>query len=220
MRKKTNVAALRHRMVEEQIRGRGIRDPRILQAIESIPRHLFVPYANPADAYRDGPLPIGLGQTISQPFITAYMTQLLRPRPEHRILEIGTGSGYQAALLSLLCGQVYTIEIISNHHARAGKLLAELKYTNVHLRLGDGQVGWPDEAPFNGIIVTAAAQASPPPDLSAQLADGGRLVIPVGRSLYDQQLMFYTRKANQIIAREDIAVRFVPILSGKPGRAA
>ncbi|MEE9161857.1 MAG: protein-L-isoaspartate(D-aspartate) O-methyltransferase [Candidatus Neomarinimicrobiota bacterium] len=220
MRKKANVEALRHRMVEEQIRGRGIRDPRILQAIESIPRHLFVPYANPADAYRDGPLPIGLGQTISQPFITAYMTQLLRPQPEHRILEVGTGSGYQAALLSLLCGQVYTIEIISNHHARAGQLLAELKYTNVHLRLGDGQVGWPEEAPFNGIIVTAAAQASPPPDLSAQLADGGCLVIPVGRSLYDQQLMFYTRKANQIIAREDIAVRFVPILSGAPGRKA
>ncbi len=220
MRKKTNVAALRHRMVEEQIRGRGIRDSRILQAIESIPRHLFVPYANPADAYRDGPLPIGLGQTISQPFITAYMTQLLRPQPEHRILEVGTGSGYQAALLSLLCGHVYTIEIISNHHARAGKLLTELKYTNVHLRLGDGQVGWPEEAPFNGIIVTAAAQASPPPDLSAQLAEGGRLVIPVGRSLYDQQLMFYTRKANQIIAQEDIAVRFVPILSGRPGRAA
>ncbi len=220
MRKKANVAALRHRMVAEQIRGRGIRDPRILQAIESIPRHLFVPDANPADAYRDGPLPIGLGQTISQPFITAYMTQLLRPQPEHRILEVGTGSGYQAALLSLLCGQVYTIEIISNHHARAGKLLAKLKYTNVHLRLGDGQVGWPEEAPFNGIIVTAAARVSPPPSLSAQLADGGRLVIPVGRSLYDQQLMFYTRRANQIIAREDMAVRFVPILSGKPGRAA
>ena len=206
-------------MVQEQIRSRGIRDERILKALETVPRHLFVPYTKPKDAYEDGPLPIGQGQTISQPFISAYMTALIKPQPNHRVLEIGTGSGYQTALLGLLCDQVYSIEIIAKHHIRARKLLAHLRYSNVNLRLGNGREGWPEAAPFDGILVTAAAKDAPPPGLLRQLKDGGRLVIPIGQSMYDQQLMIYTRKKNQLIEREDIAVRFVPLTSGAPQKA-
>lgn len=201
-------------MVEEQIRGRGIRDQRILSAMETIPRHNFVPYTRPRDTYRDGPLPIGQGQTISQPYITAYMTELLQARPTDRVLEIGTGSGYQAALLGFLCAEVYSIEIIAAHHVRARKVLERLRYTNIHLRMGDGCEGWPEEAPFDGIIVTAAAKDKVPKTLFNQLAAGARLVVPIGKSLYDQQLVVYTRQKDEIIAREDLAVRFVPLVQG------
>ena len=201
-------------MVEEQIRGRGIKDPRILRAMEEIPRHVFVPYTKPRATYCDGPLPIGQGQTISQPYITAYMTELLQLQPSDRILEIGTGSGYQAALLSFLCAEVYSIEIIAAHHVRARKVLERLHYTNVHLRMGDGCEGWPEEAPFDGIMVTAAAKDKVPPPLLKQLTDGGRLVVPIGQTLYDQQLMVYTLKKDKMTAKEDLAVRFVPLVQG------
>jgi protein-L-isoaspartate(D-aspartate) O-methyltransferase len=201
-------------MVEEQIRGRGIRDKRILMAMETIPRHLFVPYAKPKDTYRDGPLPIGQGQTISQPYITAYMTHLLQPAETDRILEVGTGSGYQAALLSFLCSKVYSVELIADHYTRAGKVLKQLKYSNIHLRVGDGRDGWPDEAPFDGIVVTAAAKDKVPSALLDQLVDGGRMVIPLGRSLFDQQLVVYTRQKDRMIERGDLAVRFVPLVEG------
>lgn len=201
-------------MVEEQIHGRGIRDPRILQAMEEIPRHVFVPYTKPRATYCDGPLPIGQGQTISQPYITAYMTKLLQVKPSDRVLEIGTGSGYQAALLSFLCAEVYSIEIIAAHHVRARKVLERLNYTNVHLRMGDGCEGWPEEAPFDGIMVTAAAKDKVPPPLLKQLTDGGRLVTPIGQTLYDQQLVVYTLKKDKMTAKEDLAVRFVPLVQG------
>lgn len=214
MRRENDLAAIRHRMVDEQIRGRGIRDERILEAMETIPRHLFVPYAKPKDAYRDGPLPIGQGQTISQPYITAYMTYLLQPAESDRILEIGTGSGYQAALLSFLCTEVYSVELIADHYARARKILKQLNYTNIHLRVGDGRQGWPDEAPFDGIVVTAAAKDKVPSALLKQLGDKGRLVIPIGRSLFDQQLVIYTREKDRMIEQADLAVRFVPLVAG------
>ncbi len=201
-------------MVEEQIRGRGIKDPRILRAMEEIPRHVFVPNTKPRTTYCDGPLPIGQGQTISQPYITAYMTELLQLQPSDRILEIGTGSGYQAALLRFLCAEVYSIEIIAAHHVRARKVLERLNYTNVHLRLGDGCEGWPEEAPFDGIVVTAAAKDEVPPPLLKQLTDGGRLVTPIGQTLYDQQLVVYTLKKDKMTAKEDLAVRFVPLVRG------
>lgn len=201
-------------MVEEQIRGRGIRDARVLRAMEEIPRHVFVPYTKPRSTYCDGPLPIGEGQTISQPYITAYMTELLQLQPSDRVLEIGTGSGYQAALLSFLCAEVYSIEIIAAHHVRTRKVLERLHYTNVHLRMGDGCEGWPEEAPFDGIIVTAAAKDEVPPPLLKQLADGGRLVTPIGQTLYDQQLVVYTRKKDKTTVKEDLAVRFVPLVQG------
>ena len=202
-------------MVEEQIRGRGIRDPRILRAMEEIPRHVFVPDTKLRTTYCDGPLPIGQGQTISQPYITAYMTELLQLQPSDRILEIGTGSGYQAALLRFLCAEVYSIEIIAAHHVRARKVLERLHYTNVHLRMADGCEGWPEEAPFDGIVVTAAAKDKVPPPLLKQLTDGGRLVVPIGQTLYDQQLMVYTLKKDKMTAKEDLAVRFVPLVQGE-----
>lgn len=215
MRQKDDIALIRRKMVEEQIRARGIRNERILKAMESIPRHKFVPLARPRDAYRDGPLPIGHGQTISQPYITAYMTELLQPQDGHRVLEIGTGSGYQAALLSFVCTEVYSIEIIETHFLRAQKIVDSLQYSNIHLRLGNGRDGWLEEAPFDGIIVTAAAKESVPHSLLDQLAEGGRMIIPIGQSLYDQQLIVYTRKGGKIKEQTDLAVRFVPLVEGR-----
>jgi protein-L-isoaspartate(D-aspartate) O-methyltransferase len=212
MRQKDDIALIRQRMVAEQIRARGIKDDRILTAMETIPRHKFVPFARPRDAYRDGPLPIGQGQTISQPYITAYMTELLQSREEHRVLEIGTGSGYQAALLSFVCAQVFSIEIVDTHFHRARKIIESLQYTNIQLRLGNGRDGWSEEAPFDGILVTAAAQESVPQSLLDQLAEGGRMIIPIGQSLYDQQLIIFTRKSGKIREQMDLAVRFVPLV--------
>jgi protein-L-isoaspartate(D-aspartate) O-methyltransferase len=142
------------------------------------------------------------------------MTELLQPQNAHRMLEIGTGSGYQAALLSFVCAEVYTIEIIAAHFQHARKIVESLQYTNIHLRLGNGRDGWPEEAPFDGIIVTAAAKEKVPQNLLDQLAEGGRMIIPVGQSLYDQQLMVYTRKSGKIIEQLDLAVRFVPLVDG------
>lgn len=197
----------RRRMVERQLRGAGIRDPRVLGAMGRVPRHRFVPPAAVPAAYDDTPLPIGFGQTISQPYIVAFMTQAARVAPGDAVLEIGTGSGYQAAVLAELAGAVYSVEIVPRLAARARATLAALGYANVHLRAGDGYRGWPEHAPYDAIVVTAAPDHVPPA-LLAQLAPGGRLVIPVGAG--EQELLVISRDARGVTTRRTIPVRFVP----------
>jgi protein-L-isoaspartate(D-aspartate) O-methyltransferase len=205
---------LREAMVREQIEARGVRSPSVLAAMRKVPRHRFVPPALVRQAYEDHPLPIGEGQTISQPYIVALMTELLRLEPTDRVLEVGTGSGYQAAVLAELCAEVYSIEIIPELTRHTRSLLAELGYANVHVKLGDGYRGWPGKTPFDGIIVTAAPDHVPQPLLD-QLAPGGRLVIPVGG--WSQSLEVYTRRLQDgpdgpVFDRENVlAVRFVPM---------
>ncbi|MFZ0430561.1 MAG: protein-L-isoaspartate(D-aspartate) O-methyltransferase [Acidobacteriota bacterium] len=200
-------------MVESQLAARDIRDARVLDAMRVVPRHLFVPPELRRLAYRDSPLPIGLDQTISQPYIVALMTQLAEPKADDRVLEVGTGSGYQAAVLSRLTRHVYTIEIIPELAQRARETLAGLGYENVTVRAGDGYEGWVDRAPFDIIVVTAAAPHLPQP-LREQLAEGGRLVIPVGQPGRDQMLVRY-RKRNGYLERENVLpVIFVP-MTGK-----
>jgi len=179
-------AAARQRMVEEQIMARGIADPRVLAAMRQIPRHLFIPQHLWDQAYNDYPLPIGEDQTISQPYIVALMTEILEVKERDRILEIGTGSGYQAAILAELAAAVFSIDRVGGLASQAKALLDSLGYTNVRIRVGDGTLGWPEEMPFDGIIVTAGAPKIPRP-LLEQLALGGRLVIPVGDA-YSQTL--------------------------------
>jgi protein-L-isoaspartate(D-aspartate) O-methyltransferase len=186
-------AVARRRMVEEQVRARGITDPAVLAAMEAVPRHLFVPEDERREAYDDHPLPIGDRQTISQPYMVALMTSLLGVHPGQRVLEVGTGSGYQAAVLSRLGVEVYTIEIIAPLGRRAQSTLAELGYHNVHTRIGDGYKGWPDAAPFDAIVVTAAPPRIPDP-LVTQLKTGGKMVIPVGDTLQD--LLVLTKRAD------------------------
>ena len=201
-------AEARLRMVSEQIEARGVHDPRVLSAMRRVPRHELVPRSLRDQAYEDHPLPIGAGQTISQPYVVAAMTEALGLSGDERVLEVGTGSGYQAAVLSLLCRQVYSIEIVPELAERARADLARLGYTNVEVRQGDGWRGWPEHAPFDAIVVTAAPEQIPP-DLIAQLAVGGRLVIPVGR--YEQSLLL-VRKTEAGIEREELfGVRFVPM---------
>lgn len=199
-------------MVARQIASRGVRDARVLRAMEHVPRHWFVPATVLPLAYADRPLPIADDQTISQPYIVALMTEALKLTRESKVLEVGTGSGYQAALLGCICQQVYSIEIIPTHNVRARKVLESLDYTNVHLRLGDGWLGWAEEAPFDKVIVTAAAKKAVPPVLIDQLIEGGRLVIPVGASIHKQRLLVYTKGKNRTIQEEDLAVRFVPLV--------
>jgi protein-L-isoaspartate(D-aspartate) O-methyltransferase len=203
----------RERMVEEQIEARGINDARVLSALRKVPRHAFVPEAQRTRAYEDRPLPIGHGQTISQPFIVAAMSQLAQIGPAARVLEVGTGSGYQAAVLGELAAEVYTIEIVAPLAERARGTLAELGYANVHVRHGDGHAGWPQHAPFDAILVTAAP-ARVPPALHAQLAVGGRLVVPVG--VWEQELQVHTRREQGIEVEEVFPVRFVPMTGGEP----
>lgn len=201
-------AELRNRMVVEQIASRGVSDPRVLAAMRKVPRHEFVPEEYRDLAYRDTPLPIGYGQTISQPYIVAYMTEQLHIGKEDTVLEIGTGSGYQAAVLAELASEVYTIEIIPELAERAKKTLRRLGYNNVHVRIGDGYKGWPEHAPFDAIILTAAPPRVPQP-LIDQLKEGGRLIAPVGE---DYQELVLIRKENGEILRENlIPVRFVPM---------
>jgi protein-L-isoaspartate(D-aspartate) O-methyltransferase len=202
----------RRQMVEEQILGRGLRDPRLLAAFESVPRHLFVPQEDRHLAYADGPLPIGFDQTISQPYIVALMTSLLHLEGDERVLEVGTGSGYQAAILSHMAGEVHTIEYLPQLAERAKRLVSA--YPNVFCHIGDGSLGWGESAPYDGIIVTAAAPETPQALLD-QLKDGGRLVIPVGRRGY-QKLELWTRQGNQFDRDALIEVAFVP-LRGKHG---
>jgi protein-L-isoaspartate(D-aspartate) O-methyltransferase len=198
----------RERMVRDQIEARGVRDPRTLAAMRRVPRHEFVPAEVAAGAYADHPLPIGHEQTISQPYIVAFMTEALGLRGGEKVLEVGTGSGYQAAVLAEIAREVHTIEIVEPLAARARADLARLGYANVHVRAGDGYKGWPEAAPFDAIIVTAAAPRLPEP-LLAQLADGGRLVIPVGEQ--DQQLMIVTRSGTTFTRENVLPVRFVPM---------
>jgi protein-L-isoaspartate(D-aspartate) O-methyltransferase len=204
-------AALRKRMVTEQIQRRGVRDPRVIQAMTSVPRHLFVPEGLRGRAYDDTPLPIGQGQTISQPYIVAFMTEAARLRPEDRALEIGTGSGYQAAILASIVREVFTIEIHQDLARTAGERLAEAGYRNVTVRHGDGYFGWPEHAPFDAIVVTAAPEAVPQPLLD-QLKQGGRLVIPVDRDgAGAQDLVRYTRTETGFERETLLPVRFVPM---------
>jgi len=196
-------------MVTQQIRARDIKDRRVLNAMAIVERHHFVPTEMIYLAYADTPLPIGEDQTISQPYIVALMTQLLKVDSTHRILEIGTGSGYQAAILAELAAEVYSIEIIESLALRAESLLNRLGYGNVHVKAGDGYQGWPAKAPFDGIIVTCAPDNIPKP-LVEQLAEGGRMVIPVGDSSY-QELVLLEKKDGKIFKREIIPVRFVPM---------
>ena len=199
----------RFQMVENQIRDRGINDMETLRAMSTVPRHLFVPNYLRQQAYADVPLPISHGQTISQPYIVAYMTEILHIQPQHRVLEIGTGSGYQAAVLAELTDRVYTMEIIPELADTAGKRLKETGYTSVNVRQGDGYHGWPEAAPFDAIVVTAAAEFIPPP-LLQQLKEGGRMIIPVGSPFYVQYLMLVEKKQGKITTRSLMPVRFVP----------
>ena len=199
-------------MVEGQIAARGVRDPAVLNALRKIPRHEFVPPALAGEAYSDNPLPIGSGQTISQPYIVGYMSELLDLRSEHKVLEIGTGSGYQAAVLSLLAKGVYSVEIVKGLGEEARERLARLGYPNIHVRIGDGYKGWPEEAPFDRIILTAAPPEIPQALLD-QLAPGGRLVAPVGPNYGAQEIVVVDKDADgRIRRRTDLPVRFVPMV--------
>jgi protein-L-isoaspartate(D-aspartate) O-methyltransferase len=202
----------REKMVALQIEARGIHDPQVLKAMRKVKRHQFVPESLRGRAYADHPLPIGEGQTISQPYIVALMTAVVKPEPGMKVLEIGTGSGYQAAILAELCKSVYTIEIVEVLGKRAGKLLAGL-YKNVHVRIGDGYQGWPQEAPFDAILVTCAPTKVPRP-LEDQLQEGGRMVIPVGES-WVQELVVLTKRNGRLERQEIIPVRFVPMVDAK-----
>ena len=204
----TPQTAEREAMIREQIEARGVRTAAVLQAMRKVPRHEFVPESARRAAYDDCPLPIGQGQTISQPYIVALMTELARLTPESRVLEVGTGSGYQAAVLAELAAEVYTIEIVPELARRAEGDLTRLGYKNVHFRIGDGYRGWPELAPFDAIVVTAAPEKIPPP-LLEQLKVGGRLVIPVGD--YLQELKVVTRTAGGYREETSGSVRFVPM---------
>jgi len=199
---------MRMRMVEEQIERRGVRDPRVLEAMRTVPRHLFVPAELRDRAYDDAPLPIGDGQTISQPYIVAFMTEAARVKPGDRVLEVGTGSGYQAAVLAATGVEVMSIEIIPGLAERARRALAEAGYTKVVVRTGDGFRGWPEAAPFDAVLVTAAPDEVPPPLLD-QLKVGGVLVIPVGTGT--QELIRVTRTAAGYERESLLPVRFVPM---------
>ncbi len=205
-------AQQRKQMVEEQIASRGITDKRVLEVMETIPRHLFIPERNRSYSYYDQPVPIGYGQTISQPYIVAFMTELLKLDGDEVVLEIGTGSGYQAAILSLLAKQIYTIEIVENLGKEAAGLLKTMGYNNVENRVGDGYKGWQEHAPYDAIIVTAAAEHIPQP-LIDQLKPGGRMVIPVGGAYEVQDLMLITKDpSSRVIKKSIIPVRFVPLI--------
>ena len=202
-------AVARQHMVEDQIKGRDVTDSRVTEVMSSVPRHEFVPENYRARAYQDHPLPIGYGQTISQPYIVAFMTEQLRPQPTDRVLEIGTGSGYQAAVLSKLVAEVYTIEIVKPLAQRAEVDLRRLNYSNVNVKAGDGYKGWPEHAPFDAIIVTAAPDHVPQP-LIDQLKEGGRMIIPVGgREM--QQLYLLEKHAGKLTQRAVLPVNFVPL---------
>ncbi|MEK7953791.1 protein-L-isoaspartate(D-aspartate) O-methyltransferase [Luteolibacter soli] len=197
-------------MVAEQIERRGVKDPRVLEVMRMVPRHEFVPEEERHEAYDDRPLPIGHGQTISQPYIVALMTEALGLKGTEKVLEVGTGSGYQAAVLSGLAKEVFTIEIVEPLGERAAEVLKRLGYTNVTARMGDGYRGWREEAPFDAIIVTCAPDAVPEP-LVHQLAEGGRMIIPVGPEGKAQQLVLLKRRHGKLHQQEILPVRFVPM---------
>ena len=200
---------LREEMVKTQIEKRGVKDPATLAALRKVPRHSFVPASQAAYAYEDRPLPIGYGQTISQPYIVAYMTEIIKPKPGHRVLEIGTGSGYQAAILAEIVSKVYTVEIIEELSKEASTRLKKLNYKNVEVKTADGYHGWKEQGPFDAIVVTAAAEYIPPP-LKEQLKDGGRMIIPVGSPYMTQQLMLIEKTGGKYRTTSLMPVRFVP----------
>lgn len=205
-------ALARAAMIRDQLRGRDIVNPRVLDAMSRVPRHLFVPAAVRADAYGDFPLPIGDGQTISQPYIVGFMSQALEVEAHHRVLEIGTGSGYQAAILAELAREVYTIEIVATLSDRARKTIDDLGYKNVHIKTGNGYLGWPEYAPYDRVMVTAAPDAVPSP-LVEQLRIGGLMAIPVGTA--EQELRILRRTARGLETLRTLPVMFVPMV-GKP----
>jgi protein-L-isoaspartate(D-aspartate) O-methyltransferase len=201
----------REAMVRQQIVARGIREPRVIEAMRHVPRHLFIPPAERDRSYQDSPVPIGEGQTISQPYIVALMTELVRPKSGDRALEVGTGSGYQAAVLSRLVAHVYTIELEETLGRRATTVLREQKYDNVTVRIGDGYAGWPEHAPFDIIMVTAAPEQVPQP-LIDQLKPGGRLVVPVGPRFTVQTLQLIEKDASGTVRTRNVSpVMFVPL---------
>ncbi len=208
-------AAERNALVDSFVKNPRslVTDPKVIAAMRATPRHRFVPETWQSQAYRDQPLPIGHGQTISQPSLVAYMTQELKPQPTDRVLEIGTGSGYQAAILSQLVAEVHTIEIVAPLAERAAAVLADLGFGNVKVRAGDGHLGWPEAAPFDAILVTCAPDAVPPA-LVEQLREGGRMVIPVGPENGVQELYLLEKRGGKIERRAILPVRFVPMTGG------
>ncbi|MCX8111375.1 MAG: protein-L-isoaspartate(D-aspartate) O-methyltransferase [Syntrophorhabdaceae bacterium] len=201
----------RQEMVRHDIEARGIKDKKVLSAMLKVKRHLFVDPSLMDKAYNDHPLPIGEGQTISQPYIVALMTEALSLKGNEKVLEIGTGSGYQAAILAEIVKEVYTIEVNKNIYEMASRRLKELGYENIKVKLGDGYQGWKEYAPFDAIMVTAAARHIPPP-LIEQLQEGGRLVIPVGNTLFYQNLTLVRKEKGKIITKDICGVRFVPMI--------
>lgn len=199
----------REAMVRTQIESRGVKNTTVLAAMREVPRHLFVPANEASAAYEDHPIAIGYGQTISQPYIVAYMTEIIEPKPDHVVLEIGTGSGYQAAVLAEIVSKVYTIEIIEELGKQAASRLSKLNYKNVQVKTGDGYFGWKEHAPYDAIVVTAAAEHIPP-SLTEQLKDGGKMIIPVGSPFMVQQLMLVEKKNGKLRTKNMMAVRFVP----------
>ena len=205
-----NYAIARKKMVNEQLITRNVKSAAVLEAMQNVPRHLFVPEYLQNRAYNDAPLPIGWGQTISQPYIVAFMTEQLEPVRGSKILEIGTGSGYQAAVLAYLGGEVYTLELLKELADRTQKTLTSLNPDQVRVRCGDGYAGWPEEAPFDAIIVTAAPERVPE-ILLEQLKDGGKMIIPVGEAHSVQWLKLITKVSGQITGEDLLPVRFVPM---------
>jgi len=199
------------KMVEEQLKPRNITSEAVLNAMNNVPRHLFVSKDQQSYAYEDTPLPIGLGQTISQPYIVAYMTEQLELAPGMKVLEIGTGSGYQAAILAYLGCEVYTIELLQEHAFSAKRVLAALNFDSVRVKLGNGYLGWSEEAPFDAIIVTAAPDHIPP-ELIEQLKDGGKMIVPVGEVHETQWLKLVAKIDGEIITKDLLPVRFVPMV--------
>lgn len=203
--------AARENMVKHQIEKQGITHRETLKAMRKVPRHLFVPISQQANAYRDSPLPIGYDQTISQPYMVAYMTQAIKPRKGMKVLEIGTGSGYQAAILGEIVDSVFTIEIVEALGNHTTELLQNLGYGNISVRIGDGFAGWPEHGPYDGIIVTAAAEEIPPP-LIEQLSEGGLMIIPLGRPGGIQTLVLAWKENGNLVRKNLLSVRFVPFV--------
>jgi len=211
--KTMNYEEKRAAMVRNQIKSRGIRDEKVLNAMLKVERHRFVPSSYRSEAYEDYPLPIGEGQTISQPYIVAFMTEALRLKPEDRMLEVGTGSGYQAAVLAEICDSVFTIEIFPSLASSASQVLTELGYDNIFIKTGDGYLGWEEHAPFDCIMVTCSPTHIPKP-LEEQLAEGGRMIIPVG-AVYTQELYLFEKKKGKLTQKSILPVRFVPMIDEK-----
>ncbi len=214
--KAQDYARQREMMVQEQLADRGISSKAVLDAMRKVERHRFVPLTQVAFAYQDSPLPIGEGQTISQPYVVAFMTEALKLKRTDVVLEVGTGSGYQTAILGKLCREVYTMEIIRLLGQRSDSLLSVLGYSNIHVRVGDGYAGWPEAAPFDAIIVTCSPSHVPPP-LQEQLKEGGRMIIPVGEGSL-QELVFLTKRDGKIKEQRRLPVLFVPMKDAKGKR--